>query len=348
MKILCIREYEVNARVIPELVSLEKLGCEVFYLDNPYIDSIDKEMECMHETELHGPEGYPYPPELCELIKDVDIVVVHVTPLPRIVLEKAEKLKMVAIMRGGCDNVDVEYLLDKGITVTNAPWRSANAVADATIGMILAETKNIARSHYAIKEGKWPAEFPNSENIHNLATRTIGIIGFGHIGQRVAKRLSGFETKIIVHDPYIPAETIEKYGYDFVSKETLLKDADIITIHLRQSELTEGFIGSFELNMMKPTATIINTSRARLIDEKALIKALENYNIQGAALDVFYDEPLDKEHPLIKLENVTLTPHIAGASEDTMYDSFTIVFEDIKRYLSGKSPVYLVKPIGRK
>lgn len=345
MKLLCICDGTVNPKDLPELNELKCLDCDVVYYENPLMKTVNEVMKCMHETELHGPTGYPFPEELFDLVKDVEIIVVHVTPITRELIDAAQNLKMVAIMRGGCDNVDVSYLLDKGITVTNAAWRSANAVADATIGMILAETKNIARGHAALKQGQWRKKFPNDGEVHDLKTRTVGIIGFGNIGQRVAQRLKGFETRIIVHDPYMPDEAIEKLGYQPVSKNQLCKEADIITIHLRQSELTVGFIGKEELSLMKPTTTIVNTARARLIDEMALAEFLKEGKLMGASLDVFNEEPLPADHPFLQMDNVTLVPHIAGTSADTMVNSFTIVYEDLQRYMEGKQPQCVVRPI---
>lgn len=344
MKLLCICDGYINRECLPELRKLETLACDVVYYDNPLLSSLEKTMECMSQTEQKGAEGYPVPQELFKLVKDVDIIVVHMTPIPRELIIAAENLKFIAVMRGGCDNLDIESLDEKNVKIVNAAWRSSNSVADATVGMILAETRNIARSYAALKNNNsWRKVYPNSGNIHDLATRTIGIIGFGHIGQRVAQRLKGFEANIIVHDPYISDETIIGQGYQPVTKEKLCREADIITIHLRQSSLTEKFIGKEELNMMKPTATLVNTARARLVDENALVQALEEGGIQGAALDVFYDEPLPDDHPFLKLDNVTFTSHVAGASDDTRINSLTIIFSELKRFLNGEEPISVVR-----
>lgn len=344
MKLLCICDGYVNRETLPELKQLNDLKCEVVFYDNPLIDTLEKTMECMDMTEKEGPDGYPIPDELEQLVKDVDIIMVHMTPLPKKLLKEAVLLKVVAVMRGGCDNVDVKGLAERGIPVVNAAWRSANSVADATLGMILAETRNIARSYAALRENhEWRKEYPNTGNIHDLATRTVGVIGFGNIGRRVAQRLKGFEARIIVHDPYIPNEVIEAHGFESVSKEYLCKHADIITIHLRQSEVTEGFIGKEELALMKPTATVINTARARLIDEPALVQALQEGRIQGAALDVFYEEPLPENHPFLMMDNVTVTSHIAGSSGDTRINSYTIIYDELDRFFKGEELKSVVK-----
>ena len=344
MKLLCICDGYVNRETLPELKQLNDLRCEVMFYDNPLIDTLDKTMECMDKTEKEGPNGFPVPDELERLVKNVDIIMVHMTPLPQKLLKEADSLKVVLVMRGGCDNVDVKALAERGVPVVNAAWRSANSVADATLGMILAETRNIARSHTALREHhEWRKEYPNTGNIHDLATRTVGIIGFGNIGKRVAQRLKGFEAKIIVHDPYISDEVIEAHGFKAVSKEYLCKYADIITIHLRQSEATEGFIGKEELALMQPTATVINTARARLIDESALVQALQKGQIQGAALDVFCEEPLPEDHPFLVLDNVTVTSHIAGSSGDTRINSFTNIYDELIRFFKGEELRSVVK-----
>ncbi|MRM86876.1 3-phosphoglycerate dehydrogenase [Faecalicatena contorta] len=335
MKILCICDGYINRGSMPVLHQLEEIADEVVYYDDPVIDTLDKTMECMSATEAGGPEGYPVPDEMYGLAEEADMIVVHMAPIPKKLIDSAKKLKFVAVMRGGCNNVDVNYLCEKGITVVNAAARSSDSVADATVAMMLAETRNIARSYAALKhEGTWLKKFPNTGNIHDLATRTIGIIGIGCIGARVARRLEGFGAKIIVHDPYVPDEKIKEMGYEPVTKEELCRRSDIVTIHLRESEATNKFIGEKELALMKPTTTIVNTARAGLIDEEALIKALEERRIQGAALDVFDIEPLPAGHPFLGLDNVTITSHLAGSSNDVMVNSFTIIFEDLKRYMN--------------
>ena len=345
MKILCICDGYINLDSMPVLHQLEEIADEVVYYDDPLIDTLDKTMECMSATETGGPEGYPVPDEMYGLAEDADIIVVHMAPIPKKLIDRTKKLKLVAVMRGGCNNIDVNYLCQQEITVVNAAARSSNSVADATVAMMLAETRNIARSYAALKkEGTWLKEFPNTGNIHDLATRTIGIIGIGCIGIRVARRLKGFEAEIIVHDPYVPDEKIMEMGYEPVSKEELCRRADIITIHLRESESTAGFIGEKELALMKPTATIVNTARAGLINEAALIRALEEKRIQGAALDVFDIEPLPEGHPFFLLDNVTITSHLAGSSNDVMVNSFTIIFEDLVRYINHQEVKGAVRP----
>jgi D-3-phosphoglycerate dehydrogenase len=164
----------------------------------------------------------------------------------------------------------------------------------------------------------------------------VGLIGFGFIGQRVAKYLSGFECKIMIHDPFLTSEVIRSKGYTPYTLEELLKNCDIISMHLRYSEKTKHFLAKKHFTMMKPTAFFINTARAGLVEEEALLDALKSKKIQGAAIDVYNVEPLPKDNPYIKLDNVTLTPHMAGVSNDTMTNSVEIVFDDLKRYFNGE------------
>ena len=242
-------------------------------------------------------------------------------------------------MRGGYENADVPLLTEKGIKLINAPWRSANAVADFTVGMMIAENKNIARSHHLLMEGKWCKKYDNQGYIHDMRKMTVGIIGYGYIGQRVRMRLQGFECKVLVHDPYADPKQFAEHNVEFVSRDELLQRSDIVTLHLRLSEKTERFIGRDELSKMKPTAYLINTARAGLVDTVALADALRAHTIGGAAVDVYDVEPLPADHPYLKLSNITLTSHLAGTSCDTMMTSVEIGLEDLKRYLTGEEMV---------
>ena len=246
---------------------------------------------------------------------------------------------MAAVLRGGYENADVPLLTERGVKLINAPWRSANAVADFTVGMMIAENKNIARSHHLLMEGKWCKKYDNQSYIHDMRKMTVGIIGFGYIGQRVRMRLQGFECRVLVYDPYADPTQFDDHNVAFVSLDELLHQSDIVTLHLRLSEKTEHFIGREEQSKMKPTAYLINTARAGLVDTHALTEALQDHAIGGAAVDVYDEEPLAADHPYLKLSNITLTSHLAGTSCDTMMTSVEIGLEDLKRYLTGKEMV---------
>ncbi len=334
MKIVGICDAYVRPEHMEELKKVTDNPIEIY--DNPELATEEQTAKVMLKTEQQGPESFPADEKLMEAVKDADIIVVHMSPINRAVIDAAKNLKLVAVLRGGCDSVNVAYLNQKGIPVVNAPWRSANAVADFAVGMILCEMKNIARGHHGILTGQWIKNYANSYDIHDLRKQRIGIIGFGYIGQRVAQRLKGFESEIVVYDPFMKKEVIEGMGYQFVSEDELLKTADIVTLHLRLSESTKDYLNREKIAKMKSTAILVNTSRAGLIEENALLDALKTKAIKGAALDVFNQEPLPEDNEYVKLDNVTMTPHIAGVSNDTFSTSIEIVAEELERYFRGE------------
>jgi D-3-phosphoglycerate dehydrogenase len=243
---------------------------------------------------------------------------VQFPPIGKAIIEKAKNLKYIAVLRAGTENIDSDYAETKGIEVLNTLGRNARSVAEFTLGMILSEIRNIARAHAALKAGEWRKDFPNSAAIPELNEKTVGLVGFGNIGRLVAHYLQAFGSKVIVYDPYIKAAP---EGIALVSLEELLKTSDVVSIHARLSDETYHLIGEKELALMKPTAILVNTARSGLVDEAALLYALENKEIMGAAIDVFDEEPIDADHPYIKLDNVTLVPHLAGSTRDAFAKS---------------------------
>ena len=269
-------------------------------------------------TEQQGAEAFDANPEIVEKIKDATILIVHMSVINSQVLNAAKNLKTIFVCRGGCDNLNMKLAKEKGIQVLNAASRSADAVADYTVAMMIAETKNMIRAAISLANGKWEKEFSNFGHHHNLGRLVVGIIGFGEIGKRVAKRLKGFECRVLVHDPYLSDDEVRERGGVPVTLKQLLTEADIVTIHLRLSESTRNFIGKAELDTMKKTAYLVNTARSGLVDQDALADALRERKIMGAALDVFDIEPLPADSKFRKLDNVSLTPHMAGVSCDTV------------------------------
>jgi len=271
--------------------------------------------------EEFGPTAEPVPAEVLTEIVDADVLLVHFCPVPEELINRAVKLRIVGCMRGGLENIDVNAAQKRGITVINTPGRNADAVADFTVGLILAETRNIARSHAALKQGIWLKDYPNSRFCWEMEGRTAGVIGFGEIGKRVAYKLQGFNMQIVAYDPHISPAEIAKYGARSVDIKVLLETSDIVSIHSRLSQETKHLIGKKEIALMKPTAYLINTARAGLVDYEALYEALRNKSIAGAALDVFPEEPLPLTHFLLTMDNVTITSHMAGSTVDAFHKS---------------------------
>lgn len=336
-KIVCVADGGITSDMMEQMTVLEQLGAEVQIVEDTDMSSIGLITDRMGLLERSGIDSAPSCQALLDTCADADVIVVHVASINREVIERAVKLKLVAVLRGGIENADVEALNERGITLINAPWRSANAVADFTVGMMIAENKNIARSHHLLKEGVWCKTYVNQEYIRDMRKCTVGLIGFGHIGSRVAKRLIGFESTVIVYDPFTPADN-EFDGVERVhALEELLERSDFVSLHLRISEESRHLINAETLALMKPTAYLINTARADLVDEDALATALRERTIGGAAVDVFAIEPLAEDHAFLSLDNITLVSHLAGTSADTMMTSVEIGIGELERYLSNES-----------
>jgi D-3-phosphoglycerate dehydrogenase len=282
--------------------------------------------------EKGGPEAIRLPEELTRDIDQFQILVTQFAPLSRQVLQRAERVRVIGVLRTGVENVDVPCATERGITVLNTPGRNARAVAECTIGMILSEVRNIARAHAHLARGTWRRSFANSDLIPELFEKTVGLVGYGAVGRLVAGYLQAFGSRILAFDPYAQGDPAPA---SLVSLETLLRESDVVSIHARLSEETYHLIGAREIAWMKPTAVLVNTARSGLVDEAALVQALAERRLQGAALDVFDIEPLPADHPLLKLDNVTITPHLAGSTIDAFRNSPRLLADHLARLLQG-------------
>lgn len=281
------------------------------------------------------------PKQLVKEIDDADILVVNYAPVTEEVMDADKNLKLIGVTRGGPVNVDLQAATKRGIFVVNAPERTVDAVADFTIGLMIAEARNLARAYYMLKTGKVlkinPRLFGDAiiQGIE-LPGKTLGIIGFGRIGRAVAVRAKGFDMRILAYDPYVKEDEFRSCGVEPVDLKTLLRESDFVSIHVRLTKETEHMIGENELRMMKKTAYLINTSRGKVVDEKALYKALKEKWIAGAALDVVEEEPISPANPLLELDNVTITPHIAGLTQEVPLKSALIIADEITKYIRGE------------
>jgi len=259
---------------------------------------------------------YPSEKELSELVTDIDILLVRSKPLVTAeVISKAEKLKIIARAGVGLDNIDVKVAEAKGIKVINTPEAPTRSVAELTIGLMLAVARKIAYSDRKMREGRWVKK--EAEGVE-LKGKTLGIIGFGRIGREVAAIASkGLGMKILYYDVYRASPEVEKeLGATYVDLETLVRESDVVSVHVPLTSETRGLVSEGLLKLMKKNAILINTSRGAVVDTKALIKALNEGWIAGAGLDVYEEEPLPPNHPLTQLDNVVLTPHIGASTEE--------------------------------
>jgi len=290
-------------------------------------------------------------PEIEEVIfsikkygKDISIFLGLYVPISKQSFDFMPNLRIVGVSRAGFENVNVEEATKRGILVFNVEGRNAEAVSDFAIGMILAESRNIARAHYFIKQGEWRKEFSNIGWVPELKGKVVGIIGFGYIGRLVARKLSGFQVERMVFDPWAKEEDIKKSGCLPVDKETLCKKSNFITLHARLTENSKNLLGEKEIFLMKSTAYIINTARAGLINQSALINALKAKKIAGAALDVFWEEPVPQDSELLKLNNLTLTSHLAGTTREALSRSPELLMEDISSFFKTHKGKFILNP----
>jgi D-3-phosphoglycerate dehydrogenase len=284
-------------------------------------------------VERNGPQAEPLPEGALEAVMDATVLLTHFCPVPRSLLQAGNKLKAIGLARAGWENIDLAAATEYGVPVIHIVGRNANAVAEHTVGLILCEMRNMARSHAAMMAGTWYNRMVDPALTYELAGKTIGLIGFGAIGRLVARRLSGFEPRLLVYDPFLTPALIEESGGEAVSLETLLRQSDVVSLHARLLPETEGLIGWDELALMKPTAYLINTARAGLINEEALVDALQRGTLAGAALDVFWHEPLPADSPLLRMKNVTLNSHIAGTTVDSLRLSVDLTVKALLDYL---------------
>ena len=289
-------------------------------------------------VEQGGRENIPVPAEILEAVKDADILITQFFPVGKELIDACPNLKTIGVLRAGVENVNVEYAKEKGIEVFHAIGRNAHSVSDFTVGAIICEARNIARGHAGIKNGQWIRNYSNNGMIPDLCEKTVGIIGYGEIGRLVAKKLSGFDMNLLVYDPFYHGNDIKT-----VSLEELMMQSDFVTLHARLTAENEHMIDARLLSMMKPTAYIINTSRSGLIDEAALVEVLKEKKIAGTFLDVFDHEPPAIDDPLVQLDNVTLTPHMAGGSNDAFLNTPKLMANALAEHMSGKPSRFLIK-----
>jgi D-3-phosphoglycerate dehydrogenase len=292
-------------------------------------------------------EYFGTPQEIIDKIHSVEILVITFAPITEEVLDAADKLRVIGCGRGGPVNVNVGAATKRGIPVLNTPGRNADAVADFTLGLIIALVRNIVTAHNWIKNGDWVT--PREDTFEKptgpeLNGRVLGLLGVGAVGALVAKRAKPFGLEIWGYDPFIPKERFDEIGVKHVEDiNTLIKGADIVSVHARLPKGSKPLISSKEFDMMKKTAYLINTARAIAVDQAALVKALQEKKIAGAALDVYNVEPIDYPNdPLLKLDNVLLTPHAAGVSYDIPRRTGMMIAEGLQQFLSEGTAPYVV------
>ena len=277
--------------------------------------------------------------ELIKNCKDADALLNQYAKITQNVIEHLDNVKIIARYGVGVDNVNLNAATKKGIFVTNVVYDICD-VADHTITLMLALTRKLFFVNKSVKKLEW--DWKKFYPITRIKGKTVGIIGLGRVGRQVAKRINCFDVKILACDPYISLDVFKNYNAKNVDFNTILEQSDFVTLHIPLNDETRYMISTNQLKKMKKTAILINAARGGIVDEEALYKALLENEIAGAGLDVLEKEPVEKDNPLLKLDNVIITPHMGWYSEDSVDEVQKIAAEQVLMFLQGKVPINLV------
>ena len=258
---------------------------------------------------------------------------------PAETLEKLGSVKLLSLWGTGTDHVDLQAAEGLGITVTNTPGVSAIAMAEHTLALMLATARDLVRIDGKTRRGGWPRGF-----VTQLHGKTLGVIGLGAIGQQVARIARGIGMRVIAWTRHANILLAQELDVELVQLDDLYRRADVVSLHIRQTPETVNFVGERELSMMKRTAIFINTARGAVVDEAALIKALESQSIAGAGLDVYSQEPLPEGHPITKLPNTVLTPHSGGISKEALEAGLQMCIDNVFDFANGDPQHVVVGP----
>lgn len=269
-------------------------------------------------------------------LKNFEAIIVGVQKITRDMLENSS-IKIIAKHGVGVDNIDLSAATELGIPVTVTPNANAVSVAELTVGLIFALARKLVESHKTLYEKR---QFVSSIGIE-LSGKTLGVVGFGSIGREVSKRAICLGMRVLVYDPYVQEESLRQVGAEKAELEELLKQSDFVSLHVPLNESTRNLIDKRKISLMKKTAYLINTARAGVVDETALIDALKNGQIAGAALDVFEPEPLPSDSPLFDCPNLILTPHVGAHTFEAILRMNMMAAESIVDFFNGKIPKYV-------
>ncbi len=302
-----------------------------------------------HEKNVLEPVGAKIELATCQTEDDVikackgaDGILNRAAPMSRRVITSLDKCRVIARYGVGVDNVDVETATSMGIVVANVPDYCNDEVSTQAVALMLALARKIVSHDKAVRSGAW--DIGSADPVYRTAGQTLGLVGLGRIARTVAKKMQGFDMQIIAYDPYVTPEAAHECGAELVELDALLSASDFISLHAPLLDATRKMIDAEAIAKMKPTAYLVNTSRGGLIDQAALIKALKEKTIAGAALDVYEVEPLEPDSPLKELDNVVLTDHAGWYSEDSIVELQRRAAEAVAAVLSGNRPESVVNP----
>lgn len=331
-----------------ELGQLSEKKLRVVVTDYEFA-SLEKEKKILEEV---GAELIPSQckseDDLIKIAQDADgLLNLYFGPISEKVLESLEKCRVVSRYGIGVDTIDIEAATRHGIIVTNVPSYCVDEVSDHTMGLILACARKIVLLNRVVRDGVW--DFKLSKPIFRIKGKTLGLVGFGKIGRAVAKKAKNFGFNILFYDSYISLDVAKEYPAKPVGMETLLRESDFVSLHLPLNEKTRHFLDEKKFKLMKKTAFLINVARGGVVDTNSLCKALRKGWIAGAALDLVEGAlPLERDNPLLELDNIIITPHAAWYSEESIAELQETAAREVARVLKGEWPLSVVNPEVRK
>ncbi|EHR49622.1 phosphoglycerate dehydrogenase-like oxidoreductase [Saccharomonospora marina XMU15] len=283
--------------------------------------------------------------ELIAALSGADIAVTHLAPFTEKVFANAPDLRLLVVSRGGPVNVNLDAATRHGVVVCYAPGRNADAVAEFTVGLLIATCRNLAAGHAELAQGRWGGHYYEYRHAgFEIGGSTVGLVGYGAIGSRVARLLAAFGAKVLAYDPYVGEDDVEPGITRLTDLAELLRQSRVVSLHQRVTAQTRGMIGAAELALLPPGAVLINTARGAVLDYDALCDALDSGHLAAAGLDVYPDEPLPERARLLSTPNVVLSPHVAGCSREVAQRAARICAAEVGRWTRGEPVAHCANP----
>lgn len=310
------------------------------YITRRIPDSTLEKISEVCQVEMWEEEDVPVPRDVLEeKIENIDGLFCLLTEtIDEELLQKAKQLKVISNMAVGYNNIDVAAATEKGIFVTNTPGVLTETTADLTFALLMATARRIVEASDFLREGSWKTWSPMLLTGQDIYGATLGIIGMGRIGESLAKRAKGFDMRILYHNRSRKEEAEKTWGIEYADLDSLLRESDFVCVMTPYTEETRNLIGDRELSLMKKSAILINTARGGIVNEAALYEALKQNKIWAAGLDVFEQEPVDPDHPLLTLPNVVTLPHIGSASIQTRTRMAELAAANLIQGVMGETP----------
>lgn len=337
-RVLCAGDHFITSSTLADAITGVLPGVEVVRHDSAWPQEPFGAVDGVREAAGD-------PAEIAALVADVDVLVTHLAPVTAAVFEAAPRLRVVGSVRGGPVNIDVAAATAHGVPVAYLPGRNLGAVAEFVLGVMITGTRNIGAGARQLAGGTWDGSWFSFERTGpELRAATVGLIGFGAIGARVAELLQAFGSTVLAHDPYADPAAVAATGAELVELDELYARSDVVSVHARLTDTTRKMVDAGAFAAMKPGVFFVNTARGELVDYDALRAALDSGQVGGAALDVFDPEPPAADDPLLAHLSVLATPHLAGGSRQVAVESATKVAAAVAGFLADGALVHCANP----